>query len=48
MKDVPIFAMGAGTEIFHEQRIENNEIGQFIASIYGVEDFGGTYNNITE
>lgn len=48
MKDVPIFAMGAGTEIFHEQRIENNEIGQFIASIYGVEDFGGTYPNIAE
>ncbi len=48
MKDVPIFAMGAGTEIFHEQRIENNEIGQFIASVYGVEDFGGTYSNIAE
>ena len=48
MKDVPIFAMGAGTEIFHERRIENNEIGQFIASVYGVEDFGGTYPNIAE
>lgn len=48
MKDVPIFAMGAGTEIFNEKRIENIEIGQFIASVYGVDAFGGFYNNIAD
>lgn len=48
MKDVPIFAMGAGTEIFNGQRIENIEIGQFIASVYGVDEFGGFYDNIVD
>ena len=48
MKDVPIFAMGEGTEIFQDQRVENIEIGQFIASVYGVDDFGGVYTNIVD
>lgn len=48
LKDVPIFAMGAGTELFNNRRIENIEIGQFIASVYGVDDFGGIYPNIAD
>ncbi len=48
MKDVPIFAMGEGTEFFEDRRIENNEIGQFIASVYGVDDFGGVYTNMAD
>lgn len=39
-KDVPIFALGAGTSIFDGSRIENIELAKFCASAYTTEAFG--------
>lgn len=39
-KNVPLFAIGKGTDIFHGQKTNNIEIPKFIASIYGAEEFG--------
>lgn len=39
-KDVSIFALGAGTEIFNGATVENVELAKFVASIYSSEDFG--------
>ncbi len=39
-KDVPIYAMGAGTEIFHDTKTQNIIIARYIASIFGEEKFG--------
>jgi len=38
--NVPLFAIGAGTEIFHEKKTNNIEIPKFFAPIYGTEKFG--------
>lgn len=38
-KDVSIFALGAGTEIFNGATVENVELAKFVASIYSSEDF---------
>lgn len=38
--NVPILAMGAGTEIFNGQAVENIEIAKFLAAIFGAEKFG--------
>ena len=39
-KNVPIFAIGAGTAAFDEQKIENTILAQFCASAYSSEPFG--------
>ena len=39
--DVPVYAIGAGTEYFNNNRVENTEIAKFIARIYGESNFGG-------
>lgn len=41
-QDVPVFAIGAGTEIFNGQRVENIELARFCAGIYSSEQFGQT------
>lgn len=41
--NVPVFAMGYGTEMFNGTVVDNLDIARFMASIYGLEDFGGTY-----
>ena len=38
--DVPIFAAGAGTEIFNEATVENTEIAKFLAKKMGELNFG--------
>ena len=38
--DVPIYAIGAGTEIFRGQTVQNTAIAKFLAGIYGSTDFG--------
>ncbi len=38
--NVPIYAIGAGTEIFNGAEVENVEIAKFIARIYGDNNFG--------
>ncbi len=39
-KNVPIFAIGAGTTVFNEQKIENTTLAQFCAMAYSNEPFG--------
>ena len=39
-KDVSIFALGAGTEIFNGATVENVELAKFVASVYSNESFG--------
>ncbi len=39
--NVPVFAFGAGTEIFDGIATENIDIAKFIASVYSDEPFGG-------
>jgi len=43
--DVPIFAYGMGAEVFDGVTVENIEIGQIIASLMGVDDFGDRSND---
>ncbi len=38
--NVPVYAIGAGTEIFNGQAVENIEIPKFMAKIYGDNSFG--------
>lgn len=38
--NVPIYAIGAGTEIFNGQQVENVEIAKFLAKTYGENNFG--------
>ncbi|MBQ8389027.1 MAG: alkaline phosphatase [Clostridia bacterium] len=38
--NVPILAMGAGTEVFNGQAVENIEIAKFLAAIFSTEKFG--------
>ncbi len=42
--NVPIFAVGNGTEVFNNAIVENIDIAKFIASIYGEDNFGGVYD----
>ncbi len=39
-KNVSIFALGAGTEIFSGATVENVELAKFVASVYSDEEFG--------
>lgn len=39
-KNVSIFALGAGTEIFNGATVENIELARFVASVYSSESFG--------
>ena len=39
-KDVPLFAMGKGTEILTKNPCDNTNIAKFIAKVYGKNDFG--------
>ncbi len=39
--NVPVYAFGAGTEIFNGVATENIDIAKFIASVYSDEPFGG-------
>ncbi len=38
--NVPVFAMGKGTEIFNGTTVDNIDIAKFIARCYGVNNFG--------
>ncbi len=38
---VPVYAIGAGTEMFHSTLVENTDIAKYIASVFGAESFGG-------
>ena len=40
--DVPLYALGAGTEVLHGQDTENIDIARFIAKAFGAESFGQT------
>ncbi|MBQ9079692.1 MAG: alkaline phosphatase [Clostridia bacterium] len=39
-RNVPVFAMGDGTEMFNNTTVENVDIAKFIAKIYGATSFG--------
>ncbi|MBO7310386.1 MAG: alkaline phosphatase [Clostridia bacterium] len=39
--NVPVFAYGIGTEIFHKETVQNYMIPKFIAKCMGVDNFGG-------
>ena len=38
--EVPLFALGYGTECFHNGTVDNTDIAKFIAEIYGDTGFG--------
>lgn len=38
--DIPIYAIGGGTEYFKDKRVDNTDIAKFIAKIYGDNNFG--------
>ena len=38
--DVPLFAIGPGTERFHGVATDNTDIARFIAAVYGATNFG--------
>ena len=38
---VPVYAIGAGTEMFHSTLVENTDIAKYIASVFGASSFGG-------
>jgi hypothetical protein len=38
--NVPVSAVGAGTEFFHEKTVENVEIARFMGRAWGVEKLG--------
>ena len=38
---VPVYAIGGGTERFHNTTVDNTDIAKFIASIFGAVNFGG-------
>ena len=43
---VPVYAMGYGTEIFNGTVCDNSDIARFMASVYGESSFGGDYSNM--
>lgn len=42
--NVPIFAMGYGTEYFNGVTVDNTDIADFMAAKFDVTNFGGSYN----
>ena len=38
--NVPVFAIGQGTEMFKDTAVDNTQIPKFIASIFGAQSFG--------
>ena len=46
--NVPVFAMGYGTEYFNGTAVDNTEIAEFMAGVYGLESFGGDYTNVND
>ncbi|MDD7675680.1 MAG: alkaline phosphatase [Eubacteriales bacterium] len=38
--DVPVYALGYGTECFNNTTVDNTDISKFIAKIYGAQTFG--------
>lgn len=46
--NVPVFAMGYGTEYFNGTTVDNTDIADFMASVFELEDFGGDYTNVNE
>ena len=42
--DVPVFAFGQGSEVFHNTTVENVQIPKTIAKLWGVADFGDPTN----
>ena len=38
--DVPVYAIGVGTEMFNDARVDNTQIPKFIAKIFGATTFG--------
>lgn len=38
--DVPVFAIGPGTEYFKDKKVDNTDIAKFMAKIYGENNFG--------
>ncbi len=46
--NVPVFAMGYGTECFNDTAVNNTDIADFMASVYGLDSYGGDYNNVNE
>jgi alkaline phosphatase len=47
-KNVPVYAMGYGTEIFNDTTVNNVDIARFMASVYGLDTFGGEYTNVND
>lgn len=41
--DVPVFAMGYGCEMFNGTTVDNTDIADFMASVYGLTTYGGDY-----
>lgn len=39
--NVPVFALGDGTEYFNKTTVENTDIAKYMAKIYGATSFGG-------
>ena len=35
------FAMGYGCEYFNETAVDNTDIADFMAGVYGLEEYGG-------
>lgn len=46
--NVPVFAMGYGTEYFNGVTVDNTDIANFMASVYDADPFGGDYTNIND
>lgn len=46
--NVPVYAMGYGTEIFNDTTVNNVDIARFMASVYGLDTFGGEYTNVND
>ena len=46
--NVPVYAMGYGTEIFNDTTVNNVDIARFMASVYGLDTFGGDYTNVND
>ncbi len=46
--NVPVYAMGYGTEIFNDTTVDNTDIADFMASVYGLDTFGGDYTNVND
>ena len=38
--DVPVYAIGDGTEVFKDKKVDNTEIAKFIGEIFGDKNIG--------